>query len=425
MKKDLDVNNYFSIDSRIFINIFSLFGIYFINFLISLISLPFLIKNYGLNKWGEIVLCQIFLNYLIWIIDWSFNQYGSKFVSINNNLKKQKIIVEEIWSAQLILTIFTMIIALLISIVWYKYRLIFLYFNLSLIGNFLQPYWFLNGLERNYESAILQLFNKVLFTLSIFLFINPESDISNFFLIFGSCFIITGILYQLRIQKIYKNRLDIVSFSKSISVIKKSSSLYFSSVFASFINTSIPLIISYFLGATNLGIYNVADRIKGICSQLTNPISHAIFPRIAKKYSKDKKEGNNMLKKVILFVLPIVLFAYFLLNIKSTIVVSFFTNENISSVIMVLRILLISFVINVINEILIYQYMIPNGHYKSINNLRIIMLISTIIFCLALINKFGLMGAAFANLFSECLGFFIIASKFTRTINQKSNPQVF
>ncbi len=146
MKKDLDVNNYFSIDSRIFINIFSLFGIYFINFLISLISLPFLIKNYGLNKWGEIVLCQIFLNYLIWIIDWSFNQYGSKFVSINNNLKKQKIIVEEIWSAQLILTIFTMIIALLISIVWYKYRLIFLYFNLSLIGNFLQLFWFRSAL---------------------------------------------------------------------------------------------------------------------------------------------------------------------------------------------------------------------------------------------------------------------------------------
>lgn len=425
MKKDFDINNYFSIDSRIFINIFSLFGIYFINFLISLISLPFLIKNYGLNKWGEIVLCQIFLNYLIWIIDWSFNQYGSKFVSINHNLKKQKIIVEEIWSAQLILTIFTVIIALLISIVWYKYRLIFLYFNLSLIGNFLQPYWFLNGLERNYESAILQLFNKVLFTLSIFLFINPDSDISNFFLIFGCCYIITGILYQLRIQKIFKNRLDIVSFSKSISVIKKSSSLYFSSVFASFINTSIPLIISYFLGATNLGIYNVADRIKGICSQLTNPISHAIFPRMAKKYSKDKKEGNNMLKKVILFVLPIVLFAYFLLNIKSTIVVSFFTNENISSVVMVLRILLISFVINVINEILIYQYMIPNGHYKSINNLRIIMLISTIIFCLALVNEFGLIGAAFANLFSEFLGFFIIATKFTRTINQKSNPQIF
>ena len=128
--------------------------------------------------------------------------------------------------------------------------------------------WLLNGLERNYESIILQLFNKVLFTLSIFLFINPDSDISNFFLIFGSCFIITGIVYQLRIQKIYKNTLDIGSFSKGISVIKKSSSLYFSSVFASFINTSIPLFISYFLGATNLGIYNVADRIKGFVANL-------------------------------------------------------------------------------------------------------------------------------------------------------------
>lgn len=425
MKEYFKIKKYLSTDSKILLNIFSLFSIYFISFFISLISLPFLIKNFGLNKWGEIVLCQIFLNYFIWIIDWSFNQYGSKFVSINSNVKKQIIIIQEIWSAQFLLTLLTIIIAIFLSIFWSKYRLIFLYFNFTLLGNFLQPYWLLNGLERNYESALLQLVNKSIFLFSIFLFINPSSSIANFFLIFGICYLVTGILFQLRILKIYSQRIKIVNLWRGYKVLKKSASLYFSSVFASFINTSIPLFISYYLGATNLGIYNVADRIKGICSQLTNPITHAIFPRMAKKYSFDKQEGNSTLKKIFLVILPVILVSYLVINLNSNLVVSFFTEENVSSVIMVLRILLISFVINVVNEVIINQYMIPNGHYKIINKLRITMLFSTIMLCLILVNKFGLIGAAFSNLFSEFIGFIIITNKLVKTINNKLNQQMF
>ena len=44
MKKYFKINKYLSTDSKILVNIFSLFSIYFISFFISLISLPFLIK---------------------------------------------------------------------------------------------------------------------------------------------------------------------------------------------------------------------------------------------------------------------------------------------------------------------------------------------------------------------------------------------
>ena len=145
---------------------------------------------------------------------------------------------------------------------------------------------------------------------------------------------------------------------------------------------------------------------------------------MAKKYSFDKQAGNSTLKKIFLVILPAILVSYFVINLNSNLVVSYFTKENISNVIMVLRIL-ISFVINVVNEVIINQYMIPNGHYKIINKLRITMLFSTIMLCLILVNKFGLIGAAFSNLFSESIGFIIITNKLIKTINNKSNPQIF
>ena len=76
-----------------------------------------------------------FLNYLIWIIDWSFNQYGSKFVSINNNLKDKKSLLKR-FSYSINSYHIPMFIALFNGIIWYKYRAYFLYFNLSLVGNF-------------------------------------------------------------------------------------------------------------------------------------------------------------------------------------------------------------------------------------------------------------------------------------------------
>jgi len=195
------------IDAKIAINTSSLFIIYFLNFLISLLTLPHLFKNYGYEKWGEIVFCQIILNYLIWIIDWSFNQYSSKFISINNdNLEEQKKIFRETWTAQLILTFLSLIFIIIISLFTDKYKLIFKLFSLSLIGNFLQPFWFLNGLEKIYESAILQLINKIIFAFLIINFITPNSNKEIYFIFFGISSLISGFLYQLRL---YQNNLSI------------------------------------------------------------------------------------------------------------------------------------------------------------------------------------------------------------------------
>ena len=73
-----DIRKSLKFDNRLTLNTLSLLLIYALNFFISLITLPHLIKSYGTFKWGNIVFFQIIINYLIWIIDWSFNQYSAK-----------------------------------------------------------------------------------------------------------------------------------------------------------------------------------------------------------------------------------------------------------------------------------------------------------------------------------------------------------
>ena len=412
-------------NNNLTINTISLFLIYGLNFLISLLILPHLIKNYGVYKWGEIVLLQLVLNYLIWIIDWSFNLYSSKFISINyDDFKELKNIFRETWTAQLILTILSISISFGILYIWGKESLFFP-FSLILIGNFLQPYWFINGLEKIYESALLQLFHKCFFSLLIILFVSNVSEVKNYFYFYSLSFCLTGILYQIRISNKYKFILGLTSFKKGFRAIKKSSQLFYSSILGSLINSILPLSIGSLLGPGSLGIYNIADRIKGISVQLSHPLSHSIFPKMSKEYNKGKINGNKLLKYFLFIFLTISIFGFLILNIYIYEVVSYFTNEDILKVIEILRILLFSFVINVIEELMINQYMIPNGMYKEINQIRI-SICSTVIFTgLPLIYLLGIKGAAYSNLISESVGLVYILFKYNKTKDYLHNKEIF
>lgn len=418
--------NSLRIDNKLTLNTLSLLLIYAFNFLISLITLPHLIKNYGTLNWGNIVFFQIIINYLVWIIDWSFNLYSSKFISINHeNSKEQKKIFRETKTAQLILFLLSLSLSFIILFLLGSNKLFFISFSLILMGAYLQSYWFLNGLEKIYETALIQLFNKSFFASLIILLINKDSQISSYFLFYGISNIITGIICQFTIEKKYKNNIVLASFSTGLNTLKKSSKLFSSSVAGALINSSIPLVISMFLGNQQLGIYNVADRIKGISVQLTHPVSHSIFPRMVKEYDKDKLSGNRLLKLFLALLLCITFISFILINVYIENIISYFSNENIFLISIVLRILLFSFMINVFEEVIINQYMIPNGMYSSISRVKLMMLLVALLTSIPLVKIYGIIGAAIANLTSEVFGLIYLFNKYNRTKMLAYNKQKF
>ena len=174
IKRFSEVSRFNLLDRKITSNTLSLSIIYALNFFISLLTLPHLIKNFGTSNWGNIVFFQIILNYLIWLIDWSFNQYSTKFISINSdNSIELKKIFKETKTAQFILLIISILLSSIILSILGEPKLILL-FTLTLSGHFLQSFWFLNGLEKIYETALIQLFNKFFLATLILLIINDE-----------------------------------------------------------------------------------------------------------------------------------------------------------------------------------------------------------------------------------------------------------
>ena len=139
----MNLNRTIFLDKTITINTLSLFLINATNFSLSIILLPKLIDNFGVSGWGEIILCQIIINYFIWIIDWSFPQYACKQISMyENQLIKRRAIFKTTRSSQFILFTISSIILIIYSIFFSKNEFAYLYSLLTLLGNFLQSYWY-------------------------------------------------------------------------------------------------------------------------------------------------------------------------------------------------------------------------------------------------------------------------------------------
>lgn len=410
-----------TLDKRLTINTSSLFILNALNFILSIIIIPKLIRTFGIAGWGEITFAQIIINYFIWFIDWSFPQYACKQISIYENKKsKRNDFYQTTRTSQFILFLISTVLLSLYGLIFSDKIIIYLYAILTLFGSFLQSYWYLNGREKIYETAFIQLLNKLIFAFFVFIFISKGDDTSIYFLYFGIASIISGLICTLRIIFKYQEKNKFGNFKKSIMLIKKSFLLFNSSMVGNITNSCIPFMISSFYSIENLGIYNIADRIKNISIQIINPLSNSIFPRMSRNYSKDKFAANKKFLNFIFIISILTLLIFTILNLNIDLIISYFLKEKIKGLNDILRILSFSFILNIIYECFTNQYLIINNLFKEINKMKLLVLLSSIIAGIPLIYYKGIYGAALTNLTYELIGLLYSVNVFVRTRNKKT-----
>ena len=272
--------------------------------------------------------------------------------------------------------------------------------------------------KKIYETAFFQLINKLLFTIFVFKSLNKGDNIELYFLYFGLATFITGILSSIRIITKYSEKLKLGNIESSIELIKKSYILFNSSIIGNITNSSIPFMIGYFSSLENVGIYNIADRIKNILIQIINPLSNSIFPRMSKIYKENKTNANRIFINFLFFISGLGVFLLLLLNLNIDFVINYFLKEKIEGIKTIIRVLSFSFLLNILYESFINQYLIINHLHKDINRIKLYLLSSSILIGIPLIFLKGIFGAALTNLIYESLGLIFVINIFNKTRNK-------
>ena len=119
----------------------------------------------------------------------------------------------------------------------------------------MNPFWYLNGKEKIYETAIMQLLSKVIFAFLILNRINNNSLISEYFIYMGVSSIIVGLFFLIILKFKYKINFFKYDFKSGLIIIRSSFKLFLSEIWGNFSNSIIPIVITNLIGNFELGIF--------------------------------------------------------------------------------------------------------------------------------------------------------------------------
>ncbi|MDQ7959311.1 MULTISPECIES: oligosaccharide flippase family protein [Flavobacterium] len=236
-----------------------------INLASPLLITPYIIYICGLEKLGIIAIGQSLAYILNVIIDYSSNIFGVKEISINreNNTKLQFIFSSVYFSRLFLLAIvIAIVIIMALAIPYFNRNALMIFFSISIIiGQAINPTWFLQGVENFKWITIINILSKIIYIVAVFLFLKEESDYIYANLWLGLGTILANALAFIMIIKKCNFRFKIDSIRAAKEILKRDFLFCVSQLFFAVRNYSSVLIVGFFAGDLVAGQFKVVEQI--------------------------------------------------------------------------------------------------------------------------------------------------------------------
>ena len=268
------------------------------NYILPLLTLPYLARVLGTEHFGLIIMAQATMIYLTLLTDYGFNLSATKEIA---NHQQDKHAVGHIFSTIMsikcgLLTIGAIILTILIHTIplFAIHQKLFILSYLIVIGNSFLPTFLFQGLEKMSFIALFNFTGKVVFTGLIFIIIQSQSDYYLVHAIWGVSYILVdiGSIY------IIINKLNIPILLPTWNKIKQYLHLsfeYFLSriAIAIYLNANV-ILVGLILSPTSAGHYGGAEKLLFALTTFYAPLIETIYPYISRTKNKP------FIKKIVL-----------------------------------------------------------------------------------------------------------------------------
>jgi len=386
-------------------NFFALSLIQALNYLIPLITLPYLVRVIGPEKFGLISFAQALIGYFVILTDYGFNLSATREISIHRE-NKQKL--NEIYSSVMILKfllcVLSFIILSLICFTIPKFKkdyLVYIYTFGLVLGNVIFPIWFFQGMERMRYITIIHTISRMIFMIFIFIFIKKISDYLYVPLINSIGILFGGMLSLGLIYRDFGVRLLLPSVEAMKHQLKEGWHIFISTMATSLYTTSNVFILGLFTNNTVVGYYSAAEKIIRTIQGLLTPVSQTAYPRISKLVSESKEKAINFIKKMIKTVGIVSFIISSIIFVFSVSIVNIILGEQFGRSIIVLRLLsFLPFIISLSN-IFGIQTMLTFNYKDAFSKILIAAGILNIILAFVLVPFFKEVGISIAVVITE------------------------
>jgi len=360
------INNLSGDKKRLLSNFFSLSILQAFTYILPLLTLPYLVRVLGIEKFGLVMFAQAFIIFFNILVDYGFGLSATREVSIHRNNKEK---VTEIFSSVMIIKFILIVISFaLMSIIiisfekfssdWELYYFTFLW----VIGQALFPIWYFQGMEKMKYITIVNITSKLIFTALIFIVIREPSDYLYVPILNGFGFIVGGLISLWIIHRHFNQSFMFQQYHTLKGYFLDSSQFFLSRVSVSVYTSANAFVLGLFLGNTMVGYYSIAEKLYQALQSFYGPITQALYPYVA------KERNINLFKKLFSGIIIVntlgIAFLYF---IGPMIFDLLFTQHIGSESVRVFNILLLAALVVVPSVLIGYPFLAALGFSKYAN----------------------------------------------------------
>ncbi|MCL5027437.1 MAG: flippase [Bacteroidetes bacterium] len=401
MKKYLNIG----VNKRLLENFFSLSILQIANYIIPLITLPYLVRVLLPSNYGLLAFAQALIQYFNVFIDYGFNFSATREISIyRQNKEKVSAIFSSVMTLKILFVFISLSILSLIIFSFDKLRSEWLLYYCTfgiVIGQNMFPRWFFQGIEQMKYITILNLISRIIFTISIFVVVKSSNDYLYVPIINSLGFILAGILSLWVAFYTFKIRFIIPTFADLKYQLVEGWHLFISTLATSLYTTSNVFILGLFADSIIVGYYSAAERIIKAIEDFLSPIFYSVYPYLSRLYTESKQDAIKFIRKLVKYVGFIGVIITVMVLSFTNLIVKILLGSHYLEAIVVLKILAFIPLVGGINIITTSLTMLSFNYKKAFSNIIIFAGIFNLGLSFLLVPYYKHIGSSISVLLSE------------------------
>jgi len=260
-----------------------------INYILPLITLPYLTRVLGVEKFGLVMFAQAFTWYFMNITDYGFNLSATREIAVNRGRTETiSTIFNSVLIIKLALALTGFIVFSAIILIFGKFRgdwLLYLASYGMVFGYALFPEWLFQGMEKMKYITVINLTAKLIFIICIFAVIRSSADYIYVPVFYSLGFLAAGILGITIAVRQFKLKWQWPGLKNMKIRLVDGFHIFITGIMPQLYNNSATFILGLLTNNILVGYYAAASKVIEALNSIIYIISQTFFPYLNRRIS--------------------------------------------------------------------------------------------------------------------------------------------
>jgi PST family polysaccharide transporter len=390
---------------RLLRNMGSLFTLQGVNYILPLLTLPYLVRVLGPEKFGIIAFAQAFVQYFVVATDYGFNLSATRDVAVHrDDAERLGQIVSAVMAIKLALLLAgAIILSALVSTIpefrheWSLYLVVYV----AVIGTTLFPTWLFQGLERMREITWMNMAGRAITTASIFIFVRGPQDFVIAAGLQSAPVLIAAVPAWLAMRKTGTVRWITPGKRAITEQLEHGWHVFLSTAAINVYTSSNTFVLGLIAGPVAVGYFSAANKLIQAIQGLMTPITQTLYPHISKLAAQSKDRALGFIRKMLRYLALVGIGISLAVLVGAGPIVHLVLGQRYNHAVVILRFLAFLPFLIVLSNVYGIQTMLTLGMNKTFSRILVTSAAFNFIIVIPLTWRFAADGTAISMLATE------------------------